>query len=285
MTARIYNVRPALIPAGVTSRMAPTRAQIAAIPAVGDLWQLLPPGTIPPIWDQGPYGTCTGHEYARIYETCRRRLGLAPIDPSRAFIYDAELLIHDDPLNPNSGAQITDGPMATAKYGCCDSSIFPYTDPDLLAAPSAAVLADAATRLTEDWALVPMTIEAIIAELAAGNLVGFGTSIFPSTEAGMESATGAIPMPAAGEVSLGGHALVISGWNVTSPSGAHSHGAGLLGYIEDRLYGEVQAPPQGFFQYDGSWGVGVGVGGRGTMSFEFFLKYAFNPIVVTQVAA
>src|SRR5437588_4046115 len=63
---------------------------------------------MPPIYDQGQLGSCTGNGVARVLEYVAISQGEPSVTPSRLFIYYNERVI-EGTVNSDSGAQIRDG--------------------------------------------------------------------------------------------------------------------------------------------------------------------------------
>src|SRR5712671_712702 len=84
------------------------------LPAVVDLRPKMPP-----VYDQGQLGSCTGNAIAAAVQFERKKQGMGPdFAPSRLFIYYNERVI-EGTVGTDAGAQIRDGIKAVAALGVC----------------------------------------------------------------------------------------------------------------------------------------------------------------------
>jgi C1A family cysteine protease len=112
-------------------------------------------------------------------------------------------------------------------------------------------------RLDPSGTTKPALLTAIKTNLAAGLPSFFGFTVYNSYTQASVANKGAIPYPIAGEKTVGGHAVVVAGYNDTlqikntSPGAAATTGALLI---------------------RNSWGTGWGDGGYGWLPYEYVLK-------------
>ena len=72
----------------------------------------------PPVYDQGPLGSCTGNAIAGVIQFEPKKQNLNSFTPSRLFIdYNERVLGHA--VNSDSGAQIGDGMKSSLSWECC----------------------------------------------------------------------------------------------------------------------------------------------------------------------
>ncbi len=177
----------------------------AALPAHVDLRPQMPP-----VYDQGQEGSCTGNAWAALIQ----HLYPAHGEPSRQFIYRAERVI-EGTVRSDSGAQIRDGAKALAMVGVCAETEWPYDKAHFATKPPPKVYADALKNTISAYARVT-TLDGIKASLADGKPVVFGFSVYDSFESDEVARTGVMNLPVKGEKLLGGHAVLIVGYDDVS---------------------------------------------------------------------
>lgn len=162
-----------------------------------------------PVVDQGQIGSCTGNALAGAVEF----LDLAEkFAASRLFIYYNERVIEGDP-EQDGGAQIRDGIKSLAKQGVCSEHSWGYQPSKLFKKPADKCYAEAATRKITEYLRVANSTTAIKACLAAGFPIAFGFTVYESFESDAVAKTGKMPMPAKKEKNLGGHAVLMVGYD------------------------------------------------------------------------
>lgn len=180
-------------------RMKPT----AAVPAHVDLRP-----SMPPVFDQGQLGSCTGNAIAAAIGFID---GPAAPPASRLFIYYQERVIERD-VKQDNGAQIRDGVKACAAVGTCNEKTWPYIISKFATKPSKAAYAEAATDKITAYARVG-DLSQLKNALAMGFPVVFGFSVYESFESAEVAKTGTVPMPFLHEKLLGGHAVLCVGYD------------------------------------------------------------------------
>lgn len=177
-----------------------------------------------PCYDQGQIGSCTANAIAGAVEFGLRKEKLPDFVPSRLFIYYNERVM-EGTVGTDSGAQIRDGIKSVATQGVPPESEWPY---DAVPAdangqfpagsaeatkPPAQVYEDALKNKVTSYQRVPQDLAHIKGSLAQGYPVVFGFTVYSSFESQQVASTGVVPMPAAGEQVLGGHAVVAVGYD------------------------------------------------------------------------
>ncbi|MBV9422639.1 MAG: C1 family peptidase [Solirubrobacterales bacterium] len=207
---------------------------------------------MPPIYNQGHLGSCTGNGIARALEYEQTRQSEPAVTPSRLFIYYNERVI-EGTVNQDSGGQIRDGIKVVATLGAPPEAEWPYSDANpgpFEQKPPPNVYQDA----TKHEALVYKRVllggagAPLRTALAAGYPVVFGFSVPMSFEDGSWDPTKEpLPVPGPGEQFIGGHCVVMSGYDFTRT--------------------RFSDPA---FQIENSWGEGWGMGGRFWMDAHWF---------------
>lgn len=197
---------------------------------------------MPPVWDQGELGSCTAHAIgaAFAFEARKQATAYAAMTPSRLFLYfnerDMEGTTTDD-----AGAEIRDGVKSTATTGLCDETLWPYDPARFADKPTPDAYADALDHRTTTYLRVAQTLPALQSCLASGFPIAFGISVFDSFEGDGPAATGVVPMPSTSESNLGGHAILLCGYDTYTRQ----------------------------FTFRNSWGDGWGAAGYGYLPFDY----------------
>lgn len=190
---------------------------------------LVAPNSLPPIVDlrpmcspvenQGPIGSCTGHAFSGAIEYLENSLGAfepkkgSYFEVSRLFTYYNERVL-ERTTTQDAGAFIHDGIKALSTYGICQESIWPYDVTKFSVKPGAGAYADAATRKITKFAQVINTdINQVKQTLASGFPIVCGIQIYEAFESAQIAHTGQVQMPKPGEKCLGGHAVLMVGYN------------------------------------------------------------------------
>ena len=169
---------------------------------------------MPPVYDQGQIGSCTANAIAAALEYDRCKQVLGTWTPARLAIYWNERTI-EGTTKSDAGATIRDGMKSLTKYGYTHEANWPYKQANLFKAPPAPVVADELTRTAELYQAVTQTQDGLCAAIASGFPVVFGFSVYESFESATVAKTGVVPMPKKGEKLLGGHAVLLVGYDLT----------------------------------------------------------------------
>ena len=166
-----------------------------------------------PIEHQGSLGSCTGQAIASAIELLNKRDGDYK-DISRLFIYYYERLILGT-VNYDSGAYIRDGIKATNHYGASLESYWPYNIKKFKQEPIAEAKNDALKRKVTRYERVT-NFNGCIDALTNGYPVIMGFIVYTSFMSANVAKTGNMPYPnTKREKSLGGHAVLLVGYNKT----------------------------------------------------------------------
>lgn len=174
---------------------------------------------IPPVYDQGQLGSCTGNDGAGILQFALMNKNKVPNPtatlyyPSRLFIY-YNARIPEGTTDQDAGATIRDMIKGLKKYGACSENLLPYDISKFADTPSEKCYTQAINFEVVSYQSVDNTNRsAIVAALATGHPVAFGFTVYESFESGQVARTGVVPMPGPNEEVLGGHAVSIFGYN------------------------------------------------------------------------
>lgn len=163
----------------------------------------------PPVFNQGTLGSCSGNALAGAIGYIHPDL-LA----SRLFIYYNERSI-EGTIQRDSGAFLRDGIKSMADLGVCQESTWPYMIESFENKPSDLSYIEAMKFRINSYSRI-LTLADMINCLAAGFPFVFGFTVYPEFEGPIVAATGEVPMPTGLETSLGGHAVLAVGYDIST---------------------------------------------------------------------
>lgn len=170
---------------------------------------------MPPVYDQGQLGSCTANAIAGAIEFEQKKQGMVEFTPSRLLIYYDERVI-EHTTRSDSGAQIRDGMKSVANQGACPELLWPYKVSLFAQKPPPAAYAAAKAHEVTQYLSVQQSETALKTCLAAGYPVVGGFTVYESFESAQVAQTGVVPMPKPHESVLGGHAVLIVGYDEAS---------------------------------------------------------------------
>lgn len=184
-----------------------TFAMASVLPAKVDLTSYCSP-----VEDQGQLGSCTGNAIAGALEYLENKINTAFIDLSRLFVYYNERVL-EHTVSQDAGAQIRDGIKSVKKWGVCSEHAWPYNVALFANKPVDGCYAEAALRKISVYARVTQDLQSLKAALATGFPVTFGFSVYASFESAAVAKSGKVAMPKKGEQQVGGHAVLMVGYD------------------------------------------------------------------------
>ena len=162
---------------------------------------------LPPVRDQGPRGTCVAFAVTAAHEI-RRAQGERLSD---GFLYWG--CKQGDGTGGGSGTTLPAAASALAQYGQSVEALWPYEpgwdDNVPVRTPSAAAIADGASRLCTGLRRLPATVDQITAALAGGRVVVLVTWVFENWR---RADRGVIALPETRDRRLGLHAVLTAGY-------------------------------------------------------------------------
>lgn len=179
-----------------------------ALPAKVDFRQ-----DCPPIYDQGNLGSCTAQAAGGAMQYTMMKLKLPDTSiRSRLFIYynsrAAEGTIYTD-----SGATIRDTMKVCAKMGSPVESTWPYNISYFTYQPPQKAYDDGVKCRISEYRRVRQDLNQLKQCLAQNTPIVCGVLVYSSFESPDATKTGKIPMPGQNEEVLGGHAIMLVGYD------------------------------------------------------------------------
>lgn len=182
---------------------------VAAVPMPASLD--LRPG-MPAVYDQGDLGSCTAQAIATICQyAALRQKGekLRNRTPSRLFIYFNERWL-EGTIPYDSGAYLRDGFKAIHRWGLVTEGYWPYKIQKFAHLPPPSVYRRAEINIVSEYARVPQNLNSLKQALNQVGPVVFGFAVYESF---MFYDKGVLAMPEYREEMLGGHAVVLAGYD------------------------------------------------------------------------
>ena len=167
---------------------------------------------MPPIYDQGQLGSCTGNAIAGAVDYDNHKITGDFLTPSRLWVYYQERVI-EGTVSQDSGGQIRDGMKAVAQLGVCPETDWPYVITTFAQTPPQKDYTDAFKDRALTYEAVTQDLFALKSVLATSLPIVFGFTVYESFESPAVAASGVVPMPAPSEKVVGGHAVVLVGYN------------------------------------------------------------------------
>jgi uncharacterized caspase-like protein len=185
----------------------PDPATLAALPPSVD-WRPL----CPEVYDQGQIGSSIAQAIAGGLEFSRRRQGAEVFTPSRLFIYyvarEAVGTQGDD-----AGATYREALRAVNRYGAPPEAEWPYLTEKFAQRPPRRVYQEATRHAAIAYKRVRGQPEQVKACLAEGYPVLLGFPVYNSFLSSQVAQTGRVPVPDDNESLVGGHAVMIVGYD------------------------------------------------------------------------
>lgn len=170
----------------------------------------LRPG-MPPVWDQGDIGSCTGHGIAACKMYLDLKKNAEAVTPSRLFIYYNERAL-ERTIRTDAGAEIRDGIKVLAKKGAPDEKLWAYDTTKWAKKPNKVAFADALNRQILKYERVDWTnMDQVRTALSAGYPIVFGFNVYDAFESTTVAKTGVLNMPSKKEKQVGGHCVLLVG--------------------------------------------------------------------------
>lgn len=158
-----------------------------------------------PVYDQGAMGSCTAQALAG------HLFFNKGINASRLFIYYNERLI-EGTVKVDAGAMLRDGIKSLVTYGAANEKLWAYNIAKLFKQPPATVYADGLKNVIKSYHRVT-TLDDMLQCLSEGYPFAIGISVYEYFESAQVAKTGKVPLPLKSEKLLGGHAILVVGYD------------------------------------------------------------------------
>jgi C1A family cysteine protease len=215
-----------------------------------------------PIENQLNLGSCTANAGVGLLEYYARRAYGKHIDGSRLFLYKTTRNLLK--WTGDTGAYLRSTMQAMTLFGVPPEEYWPYVVANFDNEPGAFLYSFGQSyRAVKYYRLDPSgmakatLLNNIKTNLAGGLPSFFGFTVYDSYTQASVANKGAIPYPAAGDKVVGGHAVVVAGYNDSLQ-------------IKNNKPGAVATT--GALLIRNSWGTGWGDGGYGWLPYEYVLK-------------
>jgi len=172
---------------------------------------------LPAVYDQGELGSCTANALgaAYQYDQINHRTvfpGGKPFVPSRLFVYYNEREM-EGTIRSDEGAAIEDGVKSVSTAGVCPEEMWPYDISKFAVKPPADAYKFAKNYKVTKCKKIRQTLGQLRTSLFHGYPIVFGMMLYESFKSEEVSTTGKMPMPKKNETCLGGHAVLICGYD------------------------------------------------------------------------
>ena len=166
-----------------------------------------------PIYDQGALGSCTANAISAAYafDVLKQQEETFYI-PSRLFIYYNER-VKEGTVDQDSGAMLRDGIKSIKKVGVCAEDSWPYDISKFTNKPTDSCYKEASKNKAILYKKVSRSLYDFKSCLVAGFPFVGGFSVYESFESKEVAQTGKMSMPNPSEKLLGGHAILVMGYD------------------------------------------------------------------------
>ena len=196
----------------------------------------------PEAYDQGSLGSCTANAICSGLQMVDPNVNKpACFKPSRLFLYTCELLLENNGVIEDNGADAADGCRILQNIGVCSESLMPYNIQNFGIKPSAAAYSDAKkhlytscfTDITNNGPLISIIQNSI----SSNRPVLLAFLVYPSFMSPDVAKSGILPMPSNEEIKngpLGGHEVLCVGYDNQYLTILNSWGSnwGIKGYFK-----------------------------------------------------
>lgn len=170
-------------------------------------------GNLPFVYDQGPTSSCTGNAIAAAIQYGLKCQSKDPFLPSRLFIYYNERLMEGTINDPDAGAMIRDGIKSVAKQGVCPETYWPFDLNRVVEKPDLNAYNQAQRSIIKQYSRVPVKLANIQNVLIHNIPIVFGMTLYGSFMENSVALNGIVPMPSSTDSIVGGHAMLIVGFD------------------------------------------------------------------------
>lgn len=167
---------------------------------------------MPPVYDQGNTSSCTGNGVAACVEYLRLCQGLRDFTPSRLFLY-YNGRTYENTSNSDAGAEIADVVKGVQQFGYCHEDVWPFIETKVTVSPDQSCYLDAKKHNVFNVNDVAQDLNHMKYILEHHGPIIFGSTLYASFLSKSVEENGMVPMPNPREKVLGGHCMVIVGFD------------------------------------------------------------------------
>ena len=170
--------------------------------------------SFPDPYNQGQVGSCTGNAVAGIVQYQRtKKVGAAKSwVPSRLFLYYNGRAL-EGTTKADAGASLRDVIKCLVNQGVCPETNWPYNTAKVFTKPGATPYKVAMKYQAVSYQSVPQDLTQMKACIAGGNPIVLGISVYESFMSPQVAQTGVVSLPSPTERLLGGHAVLVVGYD------------------------------------------------------------------------
>lgn len=203
-----------------------------------------------PIKDQVQLRSCTGHAFSSAIEWIfRKYFGKQPI-LSPLYFYASELIAQGN-FPEDEGSDGTTGSEVSIVSGCCEDSLYPDAS-QFIRTPTPEMNLNASLyKMGAYHGIANSDVAMSVLGDPTPWPIELGFSVYESFESEATAKTGIVTLPEAGERQLGGHEVVVLGYDISPTETLRPKGC----------------PPA--FLIQNSWGEGWGINGRCWMPVSY----------------
>ena len=163
---------------------------------------------MPPVRNQGTLGACTAFAVTASYEHCAIKENLTDFAPSQLYVYWNERSLSGT-TDSDSGSSIRNSIKTAAKFGVAANTLWPYITNKYTVKPPLTCYQFGARHKVLAYYKLQKNVEQIKKAISLEHTVNFGFTVTESFET--TGADGIMPAPS--RKVLGGHAVVICGYD------------------------------------------------------------------------
>lgn len=167
---------------------------------------------MPPVYDQGDLGSCTAQTMAAAVEYDRLKRGRRSATPSTLFMYYNSRAL-EGTINDDAGATLRTAVKVVNHFGAAAEVYWPYRPHKFKRRPTGRAYSSGLVNQALHYQRVDQSEGALRGALATGLPVAFGFAVYGSLMTPQVARTGVVPFPQTSEPMLGGHAVLMVGYD------------------------------------------------------------------------
>ena len=167
-----------------------------------------------PVENQTTTSSCVAHGIVGNLEMLEKKSNTNFYDISRLFVYYNTRMVRGIE-DTDGGGFIRDGIKSLVRFGYCSEKIWKFDEEKINTKPDGKSYKEAKRHLIKEYKRILniLNIMDIIKCLASGYPVIFGITLYESFESKIVAKTGKIPIPKIDERVIGGHCMLIIGYD------------------------------------------------------------------------